>query len=76
MATNRVLTERDLTEKELRYIFELAHREWLDNPGHSRHQARPDQYLLARSYYKAVISFLFSRGYSIEMKNDKTQDKG
>jgi len=66
----------DLTEKDLRHIFELAHKEWLDDTGHSRHKDKPEQYLLARSYFIAITSYLASKGYTIELKNDKKQDKG
>lgn len=66
----------ELTEKDYRAIFELAHREWLADTGQSRHKTRPDQYLLARSYFKAVVAFLGSKGYTIEKKNDEKQNKG
>ena len=67
----------NLTEKDLEVIFDLAHREWLDDPGHSRFKSKPEKYLLARSYFKAVVAYLESKGYKIELKsNGEKQDKG
>ena len=66
----------NLTDKDYRHIFKVAHREWLEDSGHSRWKDRPEQYLLARSYFKAVTSFLTSKGYTIEKKDDKSKNKG
>lgn len=65
----------NLTEKALRHIFDIAHREWLEDSGHSRHKLSPERYLMARSYFKAVTSYLVSQGYTIELKHDEEQDK-
>jgi len=66
----------DLTEQDLMAIFDLAHREWLGDTGHSRNKKRPEKYLLARSYFIAVTSFLAAKGYTIELNDDKNEDKG
>ena len=66
----------ELTEQELSTIFDIAHREWLEDTGHSGTTTRPSRFLLARSYFMATISFLRAKGYTIEMKNDEKPNEG
>lgn len=58
----------NLTERDYECIFDIAHREWLDDTGRSWEKRNPDKYLLARCYFNAITLYLERKGYKIEKK--------
>ena len=64
-----------LTNKDYRVIFEMAHREWLHGQGISRGANNTEELLLAKCYFKAVVFYLKSRGYTIEKSDGEKGDR-
>lgn len=57
------MKEPKLTTKDYRYIFSIAHKEWLAMA--KPKGERPEELLLTKAYVKAVVSYLQSIGYEV-----------